>query len=294
MPTRASKTAEDVADTVADTVKSLIDRVVDAELTKEIARRGQDVAGVLADRGADVAERAGDAWRETKPARRDAAKRVAHVTGEAAKRSDTIWSGALVPVFRDLWQRRTVAAGAAGAAVPAGRELLDAAAVRLGLKEREREEERRRWGAFFLGMILGAAAGAIVAMLTTPRRGSDVRRELGARADEVRREIGARADDLATKARDADWMPVFQREDDGGNGHATAATVAKPTTRSAAPATPRKATTPKKPRASRTTLQSAAADSGSGAATGDAADRAASDTAGAINEAYDVDREPTR
>ena len=297
MPTRAAKTAEDVADTVADTVKTLIDRVVDAELTKEIARRGQDVAGVLADRGADVADRAGDAWRETRPVRRDAAKRVAHVTGEAVKRSDSIWSGALAPALRDLWQRRTVAAGAAGAAVPAGRELLDAAAIRLGLKERERAEERRRWGAFFLGMILGAAAGAVLALLTTPKRGSEVRRELGARADEVRREIVARADDVATKARDADWMPVFQREDEGGNGHAATAPASRPATRSSASSSPRKAssTTPKKPRASRAALQSAAADSGagSGAATGDAADRAASDTAGAIDEAYDVDREST-
>lgn len=290
MPTRASKTAEDVADTVADTVKSLIDRVVDAELTKEIARRGQDVAGVLADRGADVADRASDAWRDTQPVRRDAAKRVAHVTGEAAKRSDSIWSGALAPVFRDLWQRRTVAAGAAGAAVPAGRELLDAAAVRLGLKQREREEERRRWGAFFLGMVLGAAAGAIAALLTTPKRGSDVRRELGARADEVRREIGAKADDLATRARDADWMPVFQREDDGGNGHATTAPVAKPAARSSTQSSPRKSgsATPKKPRAPRTTLNAAAdsgSGSGSGSASGDPTEQAPSETS--------VDREST-
>lgn len=262
MPTRAAKTAEDVADTVADTIKSMIDRVVDAELTREIARRGQDVAGVIAERGADVAERAGDAWRETRPVRRDAAKRVAQATGDAAKRSDSVWRGAIAPVLKDLWQRRTVAAGAAGAAVPAGRELLESAAVRLGLKERRRQEERRRWGVFFLGMVLGAAAGAVIALLTTPKRGS-----------EVRRELGVRADDIAARAREADWMPVFQREGDSGNGHATSSSESL---------------------GDRDTLHSAAAGSGgteAKATQGEAADQAASDAAGAINEAYDVDRE---
>ena len=277
MSTRASKTAEDVADTIADSIKSMIDRVVDAELTREIARRGQDVAGIIADRGADVADRASDAWRDTRDVRRDAAKRVSQATGEAAKRSDSVWRDAIAPTFKDLWKRRTVAAGAAGAAVPAGRELLESAAVRLGLRERKREEERRRWGVFFLGLVLGAAAGAVAALLTTPKRGSEVRRELGARADE-----------LATRAREvakeADWMPVFQREDDSGNGHGISTAVE---TKTVAPAV-------RKPRASRATLQSAAADSGAvapNAASGDAGERAASDAAGAINDAYDVERE---
>jgi YtxH-like protein len=222
MSTRPAKTAEDVAETVADTVKSIIDRVVDAEVTKEIARRGGDVAGIIAERGAGVGERASEAWRETRDARREAAKRVSGATGEAAKWSDGLWRGAVAPALSDLWKRRTVAAGAAGAAVPASRELLESAAVRLGLRERQREEERRRWGAFFLGLALGAIAGTIAALLTTPKRGSDVRRELGVRADEVRRELGVKADEIAARAREADWMPVFQREGESGNGHTTA------------------------------------------------------------------------
>jgi len=277
MSTRASKTAEDVADTIADSIKSMIDRVVDAELTREIARRGQDVAGIIADRGADVADRASDAWRDTRDVRRDAAKRLSLATGEAAKRSDSMWRDAIAPTFKDLWKRRTVAAGAAGAAVPAGRELLETAAVRLGLRERQREEERRRWGVFFLGLVLGAAAGAVAALLTTPKRGSEVRRELGARADE----LAARAREAA---KEADWMPVFQREDDSGNGHDISTAVE---TKPVAPVV-------RKPRASRATLQSAAADSGAvapNAASGDAGERAASDAAGAINDAYDVERE---
>lgn len=221
MPRRPAKTAEDVADTIADTIKSMIDRVVDAEMTKEITRRGGDVAAIIAERGAEVGERATEAWRESRPIRREAAKRVSGATGDAAKWSDGLWRGAVAPALSDLWKRRTVAVGAAGAAVPLSRELLESAAVRLGIKERQREEERRRWGAFFLGLTLGAVAGTIVALLTTPKRGSDVRRELGVRADEVRRELGVRADEIAARAREADWMPVFQREGESGNGHTT-------------------------------------------------------------------------
>ena len=226
MPTRPAKTAEDVAETIADTVKSIIDRVVDAEVTKEIARRGGDVAGILAERGADVGERASDAWKETRPLRREAAKRVSGATGDAAKWSDGLWRGAVAPALSDLWKRRTISAGSAGAAVPASRELLESAAVRLGLKERQREEERRRWGSFFLGLALGAVAGTIAALLTTPKRGSDVRRELGVRADEVRRELGVKADEIAARAREADWMPVFQREGESGNGHTVSPSTA--------------------------------------------------------------------
>jgi gas vesicle protein len=326
MPTRPAKTAENVAESVTDTVKSLIDRLVEAELTKEIARRGQDVAGVIAERGADVGERAGDVWRETRPVRRDAAKRVAQATGEAAKVSRGAWRGSIAPALKDLWDRRTVAAGAAGAAVPVSRELIESAAIRLGIKERQREEERRRWGIFFLGLVLGAAAGAVLAMLTTPRRGSEVRRQLGERAEDVRREIGARADQVAARAREAEWMAVFQREGgEGGNGHTTASAQPSAARSSRSPSSAskrartagtgasgssstgaRSAGTGTGSRASggsgratrRRATESAAAgaaDSGTsgGPATGANADRAAADTAEAINDAYDVDREPT-
>ena len=104
-------------------------------------------------------------------------------------------------------------------------------------------------------LMLGAAAGAIVAMLTTPKRGSEMRQELGARADEI-----------ATKAKDADWMPIFQR-DDGTNGREL---------------TPGESDT----------LQEGAAEAG--AASGEVADQAATDTVEAINESYDsADREST-
>lgn len=183
MATKAAPAAEDLT----ETIRGLVDRVVDAQITQELVKRGTE-AGALAN----------EAWRDSKPMRRDAAKALSRASDDAAK-----WSRSnLQPLLKDLWSRRTLALGAAGAAVPAGRELVDNAAVALGVKRRE----ERHWGSFFLGLLLGVAAGAIAAMLTTPKRGS-----------EMRRELTDRADDLATKARD-EWVPIFERATTG-NGH---------------------------------------------------------------------------
>ena len=243
----ATSPAARTADEIADNIKAMIDRMVDAKVTQDMAKRGQDVAEL-------VAERSNEAWRETRPMRRDVVKRLSRATADAAKWSDRTWRKSIRPFLKDAWKQRTVAAGAAGAAVPAGRELVDTAAVRLGLKR----EEERHWGAFFLGLLIGAAAGAVIALLTTPKRG-----------DEMRHELGARADELATKARD-EWVPIFQSDATNGRPWVAADTLAD----------------------SSATLQEAAADAG--AAGGEAADQAATETAEAINEAYDsVDREAT-
>jgi gas vesicle protein len=241
MPSPATRTADDIA----DTVKSLIDRMVDAKFTQEMAKRGQDVAELLAERG-------NEAWRDSRPIRRDAAKTLSRAGADAAKWSDQTWRRSLRPMLKDLWKQRTLAVGAAGAAVPAGRELVDTAAARLGIRQRQ---EERHWGAFFLGLLLGAAAGAIVALLTTPKRG-----------DEMRHELGVKADEIATKARD-EWVPIFQSET---NGHSEAAADAIGDASG--------------------NLGEAAAEAG--AASGEVAEQAATDTAEAINESYDtVDRE---
>jgi len=243
MPSPATRTADDIA----DTVKSLIDRMVDAKFTQEMAKRGQDVAELLAERG-------NEAWRDSRPIRRDAAKTLSRASADAAKWSDQTWRRSLRPMLKDLWKQRTLAVGAAGAAVPAGRELVDTAAARLGIRQRQ---EERHWGAFFLGLLLGAAAGAVVALLTTPKRG-----------DEMRHELGARADEIASKARD-EWVPIFQ-SGETTNGHTDAAADAIGDASAS--------------------LGEAAAEAG--AASGEVADQAATDTAEAINESYDtVDRE---
>ena len=253
MPTGPARTADDIT----DTIRALVDRVADAKLTQEVARRGQDVADLLAERG-------GDAWRDSRPLRRDAAKRVSRAADDATKWSDRTWRTALRPTLKDLWNRRTVAIGAAGAAVPASRELVETAAARLGLKQRE----ERHWGAFFLGMLIGAALGAIAALLTTPKRGSEMRQELGTKAEE-----------LATRAKD-DWVPMFQREETNGHGADTPPGETLPGERLSGTDFEEQ----------EATLQEAAADAG--AATGEAADQAVEDTAEAINDAYGtVDRE---
>ncbi|HEX7172734.1 MAG TPA: hypothetical protein VF365_09035 [Candidatus Limnocylindria bacterium] len=250
MPSPATRTADDIA----DTVKTLIDRMVDARFTQEMAKRGQDVAELLAERGSEVGSVANEAWRDSGPIRRDAARKLTRASADAARWSDQRWRRSLRPMLKDLWKRRTLAVGAAGAAVPAGRELVDTAAARLGIRQRQ---EERHWGAFFLGLLLGAAAGAIVALLTTPKRG-----------DEMRHELGAKADGIATKARD-EWVPIFQ-SGETTNGHADAAADAIGDASA--------------------NLGEAAAEAG--AASGEVADQAATDTAEAINESYDaVDRE---
>jgi gas vesicle protein len=250
MPTRPARTADEIT----DNIRALVDRVVDAKLTQEWTQRGQELADTLAERGSE-------AWRDTKPIRRDAAKRVSRAADDTARWSTRTWRKTLMPALDDLWKRRTLAVGAAGAAIPAGREIVDTAAQRLGLKQRE----ERHWGAFFLGLLLGAAAGAVVAMLTTPKRGSEMRRELGVRADEI-----------ATKAKD-EWVPMFQREGATGttNGHGVEALPGESLSGAAT-----------------ANVQEGAA--AGGAAGADAADTAASEAADAINDAYDgVDREPT-
>ena len=254
MPTSPASTADEIA----DSIRSLIDRVSDAKVSQEIARRGQGMAGVLGQRGADAGDRASGVWRDTKPLRRDAMKRANRARHDAARWSGRTWRSSLRPTLNDLWTRRTFAIGAAGAAVPAGRELVDTAAVRLGLRQRE----ERRWLTFVVGLLVGAAAGAIAALLTAPKRGSEMRHELSAKADEVRTEISARA-------KDADWITIFQRAD-GTNGNRNRAETFADTSSS---------------------VPEAAAEGGT--ATGGAADQAAADTAESINEAFDtVDREP--
>jgi gas vesicle protein len=258
------KATATTADEISDTLRTFIDRVVDAKLTQEMTKRGQDVADRLAERGADLGDRASDMWRESRPLRRDAAKRMARASGDAARWSEQTWRRALRPALKDLWSRRTLAIGAAGAAVPAGRELIDTAAARLSRRQRE----ERHWGVFFLGLVLGVAAGAIAALLTAPKRGSEMRRELTVRADEMRQEI-------ASRAKDAEWVPIFQRDEvTNGYPQETFVEASEPVEDAASEAT--------------ATVSEAVEDAG------EAVDTAV-DTAGdAVDEAYDtVDREST-
>ena len=184
MAVAPAKTAEEIA----ETLKSIVDRLRDADLPSTATETGRDVVSSVADAASDVAERAGDTARD--------------LAGGARR----TWRRGLGRSLGDVWKGRTVALGAAGAAVPASRQLVDSAAVRLGLKRRE----ERHWGSFFLGLMLGMVAGVAVAILTAPKPGREMREELAARA----REAG-------------DWVPVFQRGDGGApetNGGAAGGT----------------------------------------------------------------------
>jgi hypothetical protein len=179
------------ADEISSAMKHLLERVRDGEVADQVARTGREVAAILSDAAATAGERAEHAWKDSAPLRRD-----------AASWSSRAWKKNVRPALRDLWGQRTMAMGAAGAAVPAYRELVSSTAVRLGLKRRE----ERHWGAFFMGMLIGAAIGAVLAMLSTPKPGSQIRRQ------------------LADKARDAgEWRPLFQRgaleEENNHAGH---------------------------------------------------------------------------
>jgi hypothetical protein len=123
------------------------------------------------------------------------------------------------PGIGRLWNNRTAALGAAGAALPVARELIDDAAVRIGLRRRR---EQRHWGAFFIGILIGAAGGVIAAMLTAPKPGREMRDELAGTAKEAAtraREVASRAgEEVVTRAREAaasagEWVPIFQRPD---------------------------------------------------------------------------------
>jgi gas vesicle protein len=238
MPTATANTAEEIT----DNIRALVDRLVESNVTHEMTRRGQDVASLIAERGSDVGAMANEAWRDSRPMRRDASKQFARTSRDLAKWANRTWRKDVRPTLRNIWKRRDVAIGAAGAAVPAAGEIVDTAAERLGLKQRE----ERHWGAFFFGLLLGLAAGAIAALLTAPKRG-----------DEMRRDLTERADEIATRAKD-EWVPMFQRDETNGQ-----ATVETPTE----------------------TIAEGAADTG--LASGTDVERAADETAEAINDAFE-------
>jgi gas vesicle protein len=189
---------DDMADEVSTRVRTAVEKVLEADVTDQIARRGRELAEAVADATEAVSARAGDAWRDYEPQRREAEKTARRVSGDAMRWSRHTWKKELRPVLRDLWKRRSTAIGATVAAIPAGRELVEDAASRLGVRGRS---ERRHWMAFFIGLLVGAAAGAAIAILTTPKPGREMR------------------DELAGKARETagEWVPLFQREPTNGD-----------------------------------------------------------------------------
>jgi YtxH-like protein len=213
-PNLRTKEMPAMADQVT-TAKSIVERLFDPKVQDEVTKRGRALVAALGEAAETATERAATGWRDAEPIRRDAAR-----AGRDALRWGTrTWRKELLPGLDRLWSKRTVALGAAGAAVPVARELIDDAAVRMGIRARR---EQRHWGSFFIGLLLGAAAGLVAAILTAPKAGREMRDELAETAKEAAtkaREVASTgAREVATRAREAaasagEWVPIFQRPD---------------------------------------------------------------------------------
>ena len=217
-----------MADQVTTNAKSMVERLFDPKVQDNVTKRGRALVAAIGEAAEMASERAATGWRDAEPIRRDAAR----AGREALRWGSRTWQRELIPSLNRLWNKRTVALSAAGAAVPVARELIDDAAVRMGIRARR---EQRHWGAFFGGLLLGAAAGLIAAILTAPKAGRQMRDELAVtakdaatRAREVAstgaREVAARARDAAASA--GEWVPIFQRPE--AEGELNGETIVEP------------------------------------------------------------------
>lgn len=221
-----------MADQVTTMARSIVERMLDPEIQDQLTKRGRAFAEAINAAAETASGRAATTWRDAEPMRREAAR----AGREALRWGGRTWSNEVGPSLRRLWSRRTAALSTAGAAVPVARELIDDAAVRLGIRKRR---EQRHWGAFFAGLLIGAAAGAIAAILTAPKAGREMRDELAGTA----RDAATRAKEVAGRAREAaasagEWVPIFQRDGTDGetNGEATPDVVEVPEVKPAAQA----------------------------------------------------------
>lgn len=215
-----------MADQVTTNARSIVERLLDPKVQDNVTKRGRALVAAIGEAAEMASDRAATSWRDAEPIRRDAAR----AGRDALRWGSRTWRQEMLPGLNRLWNKRTIAIGAAGAAVPVARELIDDAAVRMGIRARR---ERRHWGSFFGGLLLGAAAGLIAAILTAPKAGHQMRDELAGTAKDAAtraREVASTgAREVATRARDAaasagEWVPIFQRPEAMGelNGEAVA------------------------------------------------------------------------
>ncbi len=241
-----------MADEASTRVRSMVEKLLEADMTDQIAQRSREIAEAVSEATDNVTHRAEVAWKDSAPQRREAEKAARHAARDAIRWGRRTWEHDLRPELRKLWKQRKAAIAAAGAAIPAGRELVEDAAVRAGVRERR---EQRHWAAFFLGILIGAAAGAVIAILTTPKPGREMRDELAEKARDA-------ADKAREAAGSAEWMPLFQREETNGGS----TTVSPPATRSTRSDTTRRAkpapTTPTDPAEPSDTAASPSIDAG--------------------------------
>lgn len=190
-----------------------IDTKPGAEALDQVAQRGREIAAAMGEFSEIISRRATEAWRDSAPVRRDAAKAAEQAGREAASWGRDAWRTQVQPGILGIWRRRSALADL-GATLPAARNVVRQAASAVGIEPRRRTS---RWGALLLGFIAGAAAGAVAALLATPKAGRQVREDLAGvardaagRAMVTARQTAQRAKTLADGA--SDWMPIFQRE----------------------------------------------------------------------------------
>lgn len=241
-----------MADEASTRVRSMVEKLLEADMTDQIAQRSREIAEAVSEATDNVTHRAEVAWKDSAPQRREAEKAARHAARDAMRWGRRTWEHDLRPELRKLWKQRKAAIAAAGAAIPAGRELVEDAAVRAGIRERR---EQRHWAAFFLGILIGAAAGAVIAILTTPKPGREMRDELAEKARDA-------ADKAREAAGSAEWMPLFQRDETNGGS----TTVSPPPARSTRSDTTRRSkpapTTPTEPAEPSDTAASPSIDAG--------------------------------
>ena len=175
------------AEELSDEMESFMARFAKSDVPDEVAERGRQLASLVGNVADEIVDKAGDAWRDSAPARQGMRRAVRRT-----------WRDDLRPIIR-TFGRRVLAFGAAGAAIPAGRQFAEDAAIQLGIRQRE----DRHWGVFFLGLLVGAAAGVLAAILTAPKPGRQTRKELVVRARDVAADV-------------EEWMPLRPHQE--GNG----------------------------------------------------------------------------
>ena len=136
-----------MADQVTTNARSMVERLFDPKVQDNVTKRGRALVAAIGEAAEMASERAATGWRDAEPIRRDAAR----AGRDALQWGNRTWRQEMLPGLNRLWNKRTVALSAAGAAVPVARELIDDAAVRMGIRARR---EQRHWGAFFGGLLL--------------------------------------------------------------------------------------------------------------------------------------------
>jgi gas vesicle protein len=203
MGIRTTQTKEQMADgtRLASELQEILGRIGRKDVPDEVTQRGQAIAEAIERAVDEAAERATEAWRESRPVRREAMRTLERQGREMGRWSLRVWRKDIRPGLRRAWSRRTVALGAAGAAVPAGRQIIEEAASELGIRPRR----DRHWGTFFAGVVIGGLTGALIALLTAPKPGRDTRDELVVRAREAAETAG-------------EWIPVSMPTSNGNGG----------------------------------------------------------------------------